>query len=1267
MRKLTAGTPERKGKALGKAKTSTKVNMGFASLASKDTSIKSAGRLLIKIERIAERPDLKDKLPMNNFSLVSWLNSHVTQICVYCVYIILFVNMITLIAPPPMYRSTNYLMRNFVTNSFDGDHNQLMDIRRKQDFWEWGHNVLIPGIFSDSIGGQEWPDGQGYMAHRGATAYTIDELKDEMSEIGSFAGVQFKQTRVKRVAGDEYHGHWRVPHWPSYLLWPAHPKEETSPFGVDSGADRSDGQRFVYLSQQELGSTTDKSASLMSTAVYPEGGYAAFMLPFFSAQYIQPLSNMPLSQANLTTLEGSEETAAELAAAAKASGMYYCLRTSLNGVNVSIVCDPTPYNSSMQTSEQLPLSNAVKKEAANFISTLQRKHWIDHQSRFTTVTMQFVSRNARTATQVKLMFEWGSSRGCNPSFQLNTISTDAENAAKVKMHLWMCFVFVLYYCATECVEMWVHQWQYFRSSTNIIDLLNICFYFISVIYLYRGYIDPAPPPVSSIATRIGYACHKHRFADMEWARKVLALNGCLLVLKSIKYFQAVVRPMSILGQTLCNASLDLAVFLATFVLSMLAFANAFFVMMGPTMSEYYSPAKALHSLVRALFGDFNIDKIDNNSQSNLNSIIFLVYLFVAVFMILSMFFAILGEAQAAVQEQVRNASEQESEQAIIKKHKQLRTLRAIQRAYKAEVSNCCALLVLNSLTEVRILWCRYKLNKQVDRLKGMRAAFCTDANASVAHNEVEVWVRDLGANDRMEKAHEMVERLAEADAKKTEKAKRRMEEGKELKKQHEGSELGGGVFRRSLKMVKGATNTLAGHLQGSASNFVEKAILSTPVAGADKIVGKMSPRAGVNKLKTRPGKVDFTRSCKQLAKAMKVVQGWKQQEARFKEQAEEQAEHWSREQADQQARGAREAEQQEGQQVSAAPSRGGPPLDASQVAVRERKVSIVSQVQTSLAMSVESEAPEWKVEDRIKVGKESSQKGKEGVVVDPDWKGQIKVLLDGVEGIKSYLPSELVNLTKQALPNFRPPMTGPSAQALSSVAQTEGRVANLKCSTNVVHVQSKKTFTDNADGPSGAASGGDGGSKDEGGDEERPAEEAQPEMRKKSSLRAGIWKVAKVGYAKVAKATALYNKSIVSQFFIYLCFLSSFQLLISTMRKDHEIYFNNEIQKTWISNTFDVDHNDFMAVRRKPDVWEWIRVSLLPGIFNNQPAACSSDHWSTDCTWTDLVANPESWPDGSGPFGGGVDATPLSIADALAQHNEMSFDGGIQLLQVTID
>ena len=54
------------------------------------------------------------------------------------------------------------------------------------------------------------------------------------------------------------------------------------------------------------------------------------------------------------------------------------------------------------------------------------------------------------------------------------------------------------------------------------------------------------------------------------------------------------------------------------------------------------------SLARALFGDFDIDEILNNSRGYTNAVLFLTYLFVAVFIMLSMFLAILGESQAAV-------------------------------------------------------------------------------------------------------------------------------------------------------------------------------------------------------------------------------------------------------------------------------------------------------------------------------------------------------------------------------------------------------------------------------------------------------------------------------------------------------------------------------------------------------------------------------------------------------------------------------------------
>ena len=59
---------------------------------------------------------------------------------------------------------------------------------------------------------------------------------------------------------------------------------------------------------------------------------------------------------------------------------------------------------------------------------------------------------------------------------------------------------------------------------------------------------------------------------------------------------------------------------------------------------------ALISLTRSLFGDFDIDAILSNSSDYLNGILFLIYLFVAVFIMLSMFLAILAEAQVKVRE-----------------------------------------------------------------------------------------------------------------------------------------------------------------------------------------------------------------------------------------------------------------------------------------------------------------------------------------------------------------------------------------------------------------------------------------------------------------------------------------------------------------------------------------------------------------------------------------------------------------------------------------
>jgi hypothetical protein len=91
-----------------------------------------------------------------------------------------------------------------------------------------------------------------------------------------------------------------------------------------------------------------------------------------------------------------------------------------------------------------------------------------------------------------------------------------------------------------------------------------------------------------------------------------------------------------------------------------AFSMMFYVTLGPVMSEYSSQVASIVALCRALFGDFDIDEIINNSSGYMNAILFIAYLFVAVFIMLSMFFAILGESQAGLRDEQREAKQKDT-------------------------------------------------------------------------------------------------------------------------------------------------------------------------------------------------------------------------------------------------------------------------------------------------------------------------------------------------------------------------------------------------------------------------------------------------------------------------------------------------------------------------------------------------------------------------------------------------------------------------------
>merc|ERR1711968_42974 len=83
---------------------------------------------------------------------------------------------------------------------------------------------------------------------------------------------------------------------------------------------------------------------------------------------------------------------------------------------------------------------------------------------------------------------------------------------------------------------------------------------------------------------------------------------------------------------------------------MFAFCMLFYLQLGSAMDDFYSQPYSMIALTRALFGDFNFSEIVENSKNYTNAILFLLYLFVAVFILLALFLSILGEAQSAARD-----------------------------------------------------------------------------------------------------------------------------------------------------------------------------------------------------------------------------------------------------------------------------------------------------------------------------------------------------------------------------------------------------------------------------------------------------------------------------------------------------------------------------------------------------------------------------------------------------------------------------------------
>ena len=288
------------------------------------------------------------------------------------------------------------------------------------------------------------------------------------------------------------------------------------------------------------------------------------------------------------------------------------------------------------------------------------------RTRVVTITLQLKSNHLGVRYRMTLMFELTSLGAVLTSYDVETRPLDTLLVDQMGTFANIALALVCFFCTCEAIELYkAGLGSYFADVWNVMDWLNFIMYF----FVYGGIqsvyqaialtpycavssaVSCYPEPqrcTSHLCSAVGYFDDWNVMSSFRSTKVFLSLCVCIQLFKILKFLSQLVPKMGLATAVLKKCVIDLMFFGVTFVISMLAFSMMLFIQLGPMMEDYLDQFPSFLALFRALFGDFDIQEILDNSSGYLNCILFLGYLFVAIFIMLSMFLAILAEAQVTL-------------------------------------------------------------------------------------------------------------------------------------------------------------------------------------------------------------------------------------------------------------------------------------------------------------------------------------------------------------------------------------------------------------------------------------------------------------------------------------------------------------------------------------------------------------------------------------------------------------------------------------------
>ena len=609
-----------------------------------------------------------------------------TQMLMYVLYIILFQLKTTEMRRSSEYFTTKYINDVLLEAPFsewENPEDMFMGIGEVGEVYDFVDNVLWPGLFQDT-----YPGELSRASDNEPIKYTPTELAANMDRFDWTSGISFNQLRVRSMAEERCDSH-RYDRFASVVdfvrarvlgddadeaeeaekademlaISTRHHKclpdlgyagdsgtgeQDTAPFGYNaSDPSRVRDVPFLYYTAEQQGTNPagQPSASVeVNFNNIPTDGYPSFVIPFFSDTFL------PDESGNWSDVTDFRLHASNVSM----TPAYFCVRLSWNGEHIRQLCDP---NDAMGRT-----TGAVPAAALEFWDEMKRAHYIDPQTRAITITLPIRNNNAGVRFRLTMLLQVTSVGAILTSFDIES-RNDSEDAAVLDRLFVATLFLTAYFGLMEVEELRLYGFfGYFSNMWNLMDATNFFIYAVLVMYHRRTNDALDEYECAQLCRQVGFYDPWKILMYTTSTKQALAIITTVQWIKVIKFVNVFIPKFSLATSVLSHALADLLLFGVVFMWSIFSFAQLFYLQLGPYMRGYSSLMLAMLTLFRSLFGDFDIQAIVDSSNSYLNMLFFLGYLFFAVFILLSIFLTILGEHQDALQ--TENADRQ---QALVNK------------------------------------------------------------------------------------------------------------------------------------------------------------------------------------------------------------------------------------------------------------------------------------------------------------------------------------------------------------------------------------------------------------------------------------------------------------------------------------------------------------------------------------------------------------------------------------------------------------------------